>query len=244
MSDQWQFRASVYGWLPDIRGNTTFPAGSGSDINVDASQIIDSLKFTFMGTFEAQRGAWGVFTDVIYLDVGGSKSNTRDITVDGHPIPVGVTADATLDLKSLIWTLVASYRVVTDPGATLDVFAGARLIEMKQTLGWQFSADLGGGANPPRTGTSDGKVTKTDGIIGVKGRVSFGADREWFVPYYFDIGTGQTDLTWQGVAGVGYAYTWGEVFAVWRYLDYNFKSSSKIEDVNFSGPAIGVAFRW
>src|SRR5437899_6519742 len=119
LSDQWQFRASVYGWLPDIRGNTTFPAGSGSSINVDASQIIDSLKFTFMGTFEARKGAWGVFTDVIYLDVGGSKSKTRDLTVDGHPIPVGVTADASLDLKSLIWTLVGSYRVVTDPVATL-----------------------------------------------------------------------------------------------------------------------------
>jgi hypothetical protein len=243
-TDPWQFRASVYGWLPSIGGNTTFPAGTGSSINVDASQIIDALKFTFMGTFEAQKGAWGVFTDVIYLDVGGSKSKTRDITVDGHPIPAGITVDASLDLKSLIWTLAGSYRVVTEPGATLDVFAGARLIEMKQTLGWQFSADLGGATNPARTGTSEGKITKTDGIVGAKGRLSFGDNREWFVPYYFDIGTGQTDLTWQGVAGVGYVYKWGEVFAVWRYLDYNFKSSSKIEDVNFNGPAIGVAFRW
>ena len=37
---------------------------------------------------------------------------------------------------------------------------------------------------------------------------------------------------------------WGEMFAVWRYLDYNFKSSAKIEDVHFSGPAFGVAFHW
>jgi hypothetical protein len=31
--------------------------------------------------------------------------------------------------------------------------------------------------------------------------------------------------------------------AVWPYLD-KFKSGSKIEDVNFNGPALGVAFRW
>ena len=74
MSDQWQYRASIYGWFPDIGGKTTFPAGTGSSIGVDASQIIDGLKFTFMGTFEAQKGPWGVFTDVVYLDVGGSKS--------------------------------------------------------------------------------------------------------------------------------------------------------------------------
>jgi hypothetical protein len=244
VSDQWQYRASIYGWLPDIGGKTTFPAGTGSSISVDASQIISNLKFTFMGTFEAQKGPWGVFTDVIYLDVGGSKSETRDIIVDGHPLPVGITADATLDLKSLIWTLAGSYRVVTDPGVTMDVIAGARLIDIKQTLGWQFSADLGDGTHPARSGSSEAKGNKTDGIVGVKGRLIFGADREWYVPYYLDIGTGQTDLTWQAVAGVGYVFKWGEMFAVWRYLDYNFKSDAKIEDVNFSGPAIGVAFRW
>ena len=56
LSEEWKFQALVYGWLPDIGGKTTFPAGSGSSINVDASQIISALKFTFMGTFEAQKG--------------------------------------------------------------------------------------------------------------------------------------------------------------------------------------------
>lgn len=49
-------------WLPHIGGSTTFPAGTGSSINVDASQILDTLKFTFMGTFEAQKGRWGVYS--------------------------------------------------------------------------------------------------------------------------------------------------------------------------------------
>jgi hypothetical protein len=57
MSDAWQYGATLYVWLPDIGGKTTFPAGTGSSISVDASEIIDSLKFTFMGTFEAGRDA-------------------------------------------------------------------------------------------------------------------------------------------------------------------------------------------
>ena len=32
-SDQWQFRAVLYGWFPEINGSTTFPAGSGSRVN-------------------------------------------------------------------------------------------------------------------------------------------------------------------------------------------------------------------
>ena len=68
--------------------------------------------------------------------------------------------------------------------------------------------------------------------------------REWFVPWYLDVGTGQTDLTWQAIGGVGYRFGWGEVIAAWRYTDYKFKSGAPIEKLNFNGPAIGVAFHW
>ena len=64
------------------------------------------------------------------------------------------------------------------------------------------------------------------------------------MPYYVDVGTGDSDLTWQGIVGIGYAFSWGEVIAAWRYLDYDFKSGQKIESVNLNGPAIGVAFHW
>jgi hypothetical protein len=244
ISDQWQYRATIYGWLPDVGGKTTFPAGTGSGISVDASTIIDSLKFVVMGSFEVQKGRWGAFTDIIYLDLGNSRSQTRNLSIGGVELPAGVTAEASLDLKSTVWTLGGSYRVVAEPAATLDVLGGARLLDIKQKLNWQFSADVGGLQPPPRDGSSEVSFSNWDAIIGVKGRIAFGANREWFVPYYLDVGTGDSDLTWQGVVGLGYAFHWGEVFAVWRYLDYDFKSSSRIEDVNFSGPALGVAFRW
>src|ERR1022692_5006 len=182
LSDQWQFGASIYGWLPSIRGNTTFPAGSSS-VSVDASQIVDHLKFVGMGTFSVQKDRWGAFTDFIYLDVGASKSGTRDLTVGGIALPAGVSADASLDIKSSIWTLAGSYRVLADPGASLDVFAGARSIEIKQNLRWQFSADIGGLTPPPRSGANEVKLNNVDGIVGAKGRYAFGAHREWDVPY-------------------------------------------------------------
>jgi len=242
--DDWQFRAIIYGYLPDIGGKTTFPAGTGSSINVDASTIISNLKFTFMGSLEAQKGKWGAFTDILYLDVGGSKSDTRDLTIGRVELPAGVTANASLDIKGTVWTLAGNYRVLATPEASFDVFAGARLLSVKETLGWEFSANIGPVVGPGRQGNSEAKVDNWDGIIGAKGRLSFGAEREWFVPYYVDVGTGDSDLTWQGIAGIGYAFKWGEVIAAWRYLDYDFKSDKKLESLNFNGPAIGVAFRW
>jgi hypothetical protein len=78
----------------------------------------------------------------------------------------------------------------------------------------------------------------------VRGRLAFGTNREWFVPYYVDVGTGNSDFTWQAIGGLGYAFKWGDVIAAWRYLDYNMKSGSRIESMNFNGPAVAVAFHW
>ena len=72
----------------------------------------------------------------------------------------------------------------------------------------------------------------------------FRDDRAWFVPWYADVGTGQTDLTWQALGGLGYSFKWGEVIGVWRYMDYNFKSGSPVEKLTLNGPALGVAFHW
>jgi len=81
-------------------------------------------------------------------------------------------------------------------------------------------------------------------VVGLKGRAYFGDERKWFIPYYVDVGAGQSQLTWQVSAGVGYQFDWGSVLATWRYLDYDFDSDSKIESLSLNGPTIGVAFSW
>jgi len=36
----------------------------------------------------------------------------------------------------------------------------------------------------------------------------------------------------------------GDAYATYRYLDYDFKSSSKVQDLTIKGPLVGVAFRF
>lgn len=94
------------------------------------------------------------------------------------------------------------------------------------------------------SGSTNVSESLWDGVIGVQRQASFGANREWFVPYYLDIGTGQSDFTWQGLIGIGYHFHGGAVTAAWRYLDYKFKSGKALESFDLNGPAIGVTFRW
>jgi hypothetical protein len=243
-SDDWQGQLLIYGYFPTIGGTTKFPAPTGgSSIDVDANKIIDSLKMTFMGTLAVQKGEWGAFTDVLYLDVGGDKSGTRDISIGGG-LPAGVTTSGSLDLKSTLWTIAGSYRYGRDPKSPVDLFVGARLADIKQSLNWQFTGTVDTIPVANRNGYQSSSVQNWDAIIGIKGRASFGDKGQWFVPWYLDVGTGDSDLTWQGIVGVGYSYSWGDIYAVWRYIDYNMKSGKPVESLTLNGGAIGVGFRW
>ena len=242
-SDDWQFGAAIYGWFPDIGGNTSLPVEDTS-IDVDISTILDHLKMTGQGSFEIQKGRWGAFTDVVYLNVGESKSQTRNLEIGGVPLPAAVTADVDFNLKSLFWTLAGSYRVVASPETTLNVFAGARLATLEQTLDWEFTGNFGPVVPPPLTGSREASPDQWDAIVGARGQFRLGAERKWVVPFHLDVGTGDSDVTWQAVLGLGYAFGWGDVGLVWRYLEYDLPSDGAIEDLNFSGPAIGAKFRW
>jgi hypothetical protein len=243
-ADEWRFGAAVYMWGPKITGTATFPGGNTADFSMSFSEILDHLKMAGMGTLEAQRGRWGAFTDVVYMNVGATRTRTRDGTIDGVPLPVGVTANTGVALKSWVWTLAGSYRVQSTAESEMDVLAGARMLTIEPTLTYDFSANVGPFVGSGRAGSRTVKGKDWNAIVGAKGRIGFGANREWFIPYYMDIGTGDSNLTWQASAGVGYAFGWGDVFATYRYLDYDFKSSSSVEDLTIKGPVLGAVFRW
>jgi hypothetical protein len=244
-SGKWQFTATLYGWVPTIDGTVNFPDDKGSTgIHVSKSDVLNHLKMTFQGSLDAHNGRWGIYNDVVYVDLGGVKSRTRDFSIGNIGIPATTNTDLSLDVKALVWTVAGEYRVASDPAWTVDVLAGARMLQMKPTLGYTITGDLGPIVIPGREGSKQVNESVWDGIVGVKGRYTFGDDRRWYAPFYLDVGTGQTQLTWQIAGGIGYSYNWGSVFAMWRYLDYNFQSGKKLDNVNMNGPMLGVAFQW
>jgi hypothetical protein len=243
-ADKWQWEVGIYGWFPAIGGKTAFPSNgnSGPSIDVTAQDVIDALKMTFMGQIEARNGQWGVWSDLVYADLGGSKNGTRGFTVDNQP--VNADANLQLDVKSTVWSLAGLYNLASPPENTTDLLFGTRLLNMKQTLNWSLSASIPEHPTLGRSGEASVDASDWDAIVGIKGRYYFGAERKWFLPYYVDVGAGQSKLTWQVNAGVGYKFDWGSVFATYRYLDYQFKSGSALESMNMSGALIGVAFQF
>lgn len=244
-SGNWQWRATVYGWLPDIEGKTAFRTGAGGPtLTIDASTLVDNLDFTFQAGLQVRKGEWGAFTDLIYLDEGAARSGVRDITIGPAALPSGASYDLVYDMKSWIWTVAGTYNLASSDAHTVDVLFGARMLDIDQALAWTAQGEIGPIEPPARSGSGEISLKNWDAVVGVKGLSRLGSEGRWVVPWYVDLGTGDTDLTVQALAGIGYSFGWGEVLAAWRYLDYDLAGGDAVTDLNFSGPLVGVAIDW
>jgi hypothetical protein len=237
--DDWKFTFLLYGWLPSIDASATFknippPSGGGSiSSSIDASELIKKLNFVFMGAFEVKKGKWGCFTDFMYLDL--SDEGTVNVNPASGP---GVPINADNNLKGTVWTLAGEYAAVQNPSAKLDIVAGLRYVSMKPEINLKIDV-----LPPEIPGRNISKrIDVWDGIVGVKG--SFALGKGWFLPYYADIGTGESKLTWQLLGGVGYRYKWFDIRGVYRHLDYNIDRDNVDLDLGFSGPAVVLGFHF
>lgn len=240
--DDFQFRATMYAWVPGINAETEFPtAAGGPSINVNANDLLSGLKMAFMGTLEGRRGQWGGMVDWFYSNVGDTKSATRDFKILGV-LPLDLTADLSLDVKTNILTLAGTYALVDRPQYSSSLVFGTRMLKMDETLDWGFNTT--GVLTIARNGRVEVSSTQWDAIVGAKGRAALGDGQRWFVPYYVDIGTGNSKFTWQGMVGLGYSFGWGDAIVAWRYLDYDFKSGESLKSLTFNGVGAGVSLRF
>ena len=240
----WEFGLGIYGWFPDIDGTTSFPVGEDQDFTIPIGDVIDKLDFTFQGNFDARKGRWGLFTDVIYLDLGDQKENLREGLIGDAEIPADVTVDVGVDIKSLLWTTSAYYRFVDDGGTSVDGMAGVRYTDLEQSLGWTVSGNINNNPLPGRTGSAEVGDDLWDFIVGDRGQGAFGAGERWFVPWYGDMGTGDSDFTWQGYAGIGHQWRWGSLVLGYRYLDFDQGDDSEVRGLTMAGAELGVSFRF
>lgn len=232
----WHYLLRLYGWLPSVSGQTRFDLGDGGgDATVDTSQIIDALKMSFMGSAQVRKGRWTGFTDLIYLRMGADQQG-------GVRLPAaygsGINVHVDEEIKGWVWTLGGGYTLWSNERANVDLLLGARLFDLDTDL----DLSVTGPRNRTLPANLSASVTLWDAIIGVYGQV--GLSDHWFIPYYLDVGTGETELTSAGSAGVGYAFDWGDVTLTYRYLYYDQGNDKTIEGLTFNGFAVGANFRF
>jgi hypothetical protein len=248
--DEWKFSITPYLWLPNIDGTLKYnvpPGLTGSaEVEVGPNDYLENLRFVMMISGEVRKSRWLAFTDFIYLDFSDEESAVKSIHFGGTQVSSSANVSTDSSLRGAAWTLGAGYAVLPGRPVELDVFGGLRYFGLEASTDWQLALAVtgpGGGQTFPRAGDISEKEDLWDGIVGVRGRIWLGGSG-WSIPYYTDVGTGSSSLTWQGMLGIAYSYKWFGATLVYRHLYYDMKGDKLIQDMRFSGPALGVNFRF
>jgi hypothetical protein len=231
----WQYTATIYGWYAGIDGKLNYEGDGGSDgPSLDAGSVIDNLQMAFMGTLGARKDKWSGLIDVAYLNLGNKKTASLGL-------PGGSSIDARVDLGLKGWQvgLYGGYNVYQTERATMDAVAGLRYLYVetnaKLAINGPFPPSL-----PDKKLSRNGSVL--DGVVGVRGQAKI--TENWFIPYHADLGAGQSRLTWQAMAGLGYEAGWGDTLLVYRHLEWDQSDDKLVQNVSFSGPALAFRFHF
>lgn len=228
-SSEWKKTFEIYGWLPNIYITTA----EQDHITLTLGDLISNLKFLTMLDFGAQKGKWSMGADMIYLHIGGSGE-----AITSGPIGNPIDVDVSVGMKAFISTFGGGYEFFNDNGHELHGSFGARYLYIKVPIEVDVEAEIGPGIDKNLNPGGH----NWDGIIGLRGKKEIN-DR-WYANYYADVGTGDSDFTWQAKLGFGYHFNKFTGTFGFRYMKWNFGSSSDLDNLTVIGPYLGARWTW
>lgn len=215
VNDDWRFSASINGWASASYATITQDEHSFGSTNTIGDNLSNATSAALFSA-EAHKGDWGMMADLVYWGVNDGSKSAYASGGDGS-----IYAGANAKTTQTILTGAATYTAYKSNALYLDGLAGLRYISSTSVLNANANWDALGNVNAiSRSFSSD--MHSTDAIVGFKGRYRL-ADTSWFVPFYADAGKGpaSNNTTWQLLAGVGDAFSWGDVTLSYRALGFD-----------------------
>ena len=236
----WEFSVTPYLWLPRVDASMRYETPGNGGSSVSMSNLLQHLNAALFLSGEARKGKWGIASYLVFVDFQKTGSNVTSVVgPGGNEVPVN--SGTTTSLTGYMVSLTGNYSLLRWPDAKLDLLAGLRYTHIGTTLDWSFASSVD--SLPGRSGSAEQGVDLWDGVVGFRGSARFGGGK-WFVPYYLDAGAGTSKFTWQALLGVGYAFGWGDLLLVYRYLSFEEGDTQPLQRLYFSGPALGATFRF
>lgn len=250
----WIFNVAPYLWLPHINvglGYDLPPELGGklpTDVTTGPGEYLPNLNFAAAFAADAQYGRLSVLTDFMYMNVRAGSTNIRSLDFFGlpsQPISRSLETSTSSTLKSTLWTLAGGYTVASGDWGNFDLLAGFRFLGVNANTDYNLALTVVGPRGNGATFGGVGGVSASrdiwNGIAGFRGRIRLPVDG-LFIPYYFDIGGGGSNLTWQISSGLGYQTGWAGVSVLYRYLSFEQGNSSVVRHLNMGGPMLMTNF--
>jgi hypothetical protein len=215
-----------YVWFSGLGGEVTLPHGSES-FNADFGDIFESMKFSFMGIFEARRQNFSLVLDLMYLNL------QQGIPVPGH----GAYSGGSSRVKTTEASVIGLFTLLDQPDGRFELGGGLRA--------WWLNSEinLDPGLLPGRS--VDQTTNWVDPVIAARGSVRLN-DRLSLTGYGdiggFGVGS---EFTWQAIATLDWRISDRFSASVgYRWVQIDYEASRAKIDLDMSGPIIGASFRF
>jgi hypothetical protein len=222
---EWSFAVAPYFWMAGLSGSVADFGAQPVDVDVKFVDILKSLDFSLMMVSEARYGRFSVSSDLLYLKVSTNKTT-----------PLGALASSIgLGAKTFEFTALGGYALIDTPTGRLDIVGGARVWSVENTLSFAGGTLAGLWLRD--------SATWVDAIGGLKGRVN--VSPKVYLTGWALAGGGQSDSTWDVLAGVGYDFN-DRISAVFGYraAGVDYQDGPFLFDVVMQGPIIGAVIRF
>ncbi len=235
-ASDWQWTVVPYVWATDTTADVSIDPYLDMESTVTFDELVDNLEVGGQFHVEAARNKWAFFLDFTYL----LASDDQDLP-DGSPPLGGANIDA--EITNIFAEVGAAFRVFGEPGLDgVDVFAGVRVIDTEVELDASLAGPFG------QSGDVNASDTLADGFVGARIGKTFGSN--WAASLRADVGTGDTDLTWNVQGMLAYQFGENNRFAAalaYRYMEIEMDVAGGGQDIEIeltmSGPALAFVYR-
>ena len=239
VADEWRFEITPYVWAPGVSSTLSYNDRYLNTASLSSSNVLGDLKSGGMISAEAHYGNWGIAADIVSATLQNTGNTPVTIPYGGYQIPGNLSNKVTLQQNMI--TGAVTYALVKNKSAYVDGLVGARGISATATVALNLSVD-----GLSRSAVDSKTVSTIDPIVGLKGRYRI-ADSTWYIPFYADVGSGggTTNITWQGILGVGKTFEkWIDASLSYRYMYYDMKGDGLLQKTTFKGPQLAVTFKF
>lgn len=229
----WALQITPYIWASGLKGEVS-PFGPGPTVGVNRSfsEGRDGLNVAGFVNIWGRYDRFVLSANVMYTDT--SDSNIYRFPGTAQLPAIDVTGD--IDTRQFMGTFQGGYRVLDTPDLTLDALGGVRL--------WHISNEITA-SGLGRSESYHESFSWVDPVIG--SRLFMNVSNRLSLQAQVDVGgfgVG-SDLTWSFLTTVNYILTENlSLSAGYKVLDVDYKHRGHVYDVRFSGPVLGLTYRF
>jgi hypothetical protein len=113
--DEWEYRATFYGWLTGVTTEAETPLGE-FEAEIEFADIFDELDIAAFGAFEARKGRWSFIADGMYVELSPEVSLPAQ-----SPLSRGE-----IESQTGLISAYATYALVDEADWRIDIGGGLR----------------------------------------------------------------------------------------------------------------------